>query len=198
MGVIAGKTSDKILLLTGVSAILAGSISMTVGEYVSVSTQRDSEKADIRKEIEEHAKGPEHVRRELDELIGIYVDKGLSERLARQVAIELSKGDVIRVHMREELGIDIDNLSSPIKAAVFSGLSFLVGSIAPMASLLVKNAVARIAVIIAIDVVMFIAFGIISARLGGSTAFRACVRITIGGLCALAVTFGIGYVFGTM
>lgn len=198
MGVIAGNTTDRILLLTSISAILGGSISMAVGEYVSVSSQRDSERADIQKEIDEHAKGPEHRMRELDELTGIYVQKGLNQRLAREVAEELSRGDVIRVHMRDELGIDIDELSSPSKAAFFSGISFLFGSIVPMISLFIPNRLIRILIIIAIDIVMSILFGIISARLGGAPLFKPCVRILIGVLGALGVTFAAGYLFSIL
>ena len=195
MGVIAGQTSDRILLLTSVSAILAGSISMAVGEYVSVSTQRDSEKADIQKEIDEHAKGPESRQRELEELADIYVNRGLSAPLARQVAEELSRGDVIRVHMQDELGIDIDNLSSPSKAAFFSGISFLFGSVPPMISLFFKNKWLRIGIIVFIDVILFIIFGIVSSKLGGAPMMRPVFRILLGGLCALAITYAVGYLF---
>lgn len=195
MGVIAGSVSDRILLLTSISAILGGSISMAVGEYVSVSTQRDSERADIQKEIDEHAKGPEFQRRELDELTNIYINRGLNPELAKQVAIELSKGDVIRVHMQDELGIDIDNLSSPSKAAFFSGISFLFGSIIPLFALFVRNRIARILTIIAIDIILFIFFGYISAKLGGAPKILPCVRIIIGGLFALGITYAAGYLF---
>ena len=198
MGVIAGNTTDQILLLTSISAIIAGSLSMAVGEYVSVSTQRDSEKADIQKEIDEHAKGPEHVRRELDELTIIYINRGLNPKLARQVAVELSKGDVIRVHMQDELGIDIDNLSSPSKAALFSGLSFLVGSAPPLIALLIKTKLIRILVIVGIDLILFTIFGVLSARLGGAPVRRPCIRIIIGGLGALGITFAVGYLFNIL
>jgi|SRR6478609_7796190 len=195
MGVIAGNTSDRFLLLTSVSAILGGSISMAVGEYVSVSTQRDSERADIQKEIDEHSKGPEYVKRELDELTNIYIKRGLNRILARQVAVELSKGDVIRVHMQDELGIDIDNLSSPSKASFYSGISFLFGSVIPLCALFVKNQMARILTIIAIDIVLFILFGYISAKLGGAPKLLPCIRIILGGLFALGITYAAGYLF---
>jgi len=198
MGVIAGNTGDRILLLTSVSAILAGSISMAVGEYVSVSTQRDSERADIQKEIDEHAKGPESVQRELDELTAIYINKGLSPELARMVAEELSRGDVIRVHMQDELGIDIDNLSSPSKAALFSGISFLFGSIIPLVAIFVKNKWIRIGTIVVIDLILFIFFGYLSARLGGAPKGRPIARIITGGLFALGITFAAGYLFSLL
>ena len=197
LGVIAATVPDQILLLTSISAIVGGSLSMALGEYVSVSTQKDSELADIEKEKREHAKGPESQEMEMQELAQIYEQRGLSKTLARTVAEELSKGDVIRVHMQDELGIDIDNLSSPLKAAVFSGFSFLVGSSIPLFCLLVRSIIPRIIVLVIIDIILFIFFGIFSAKLGGASIWKACLRITIGGLIALGVTYGVGYALGT-
>lgn len=196
LGVIAATQSDRVLILASVSAIVGGSLSMALGEYVSVSTQRDSEKADIQKEKDEHAKGPVSRAMELQELALIYEKKGLNSQLAKQVAEELSKGDVIRVHMRDELGIDIDNLSSPTKAAFFSGISFLVGSSIPLLCLLFKKTWIRIAVLASIDILLFLLFGFLSAYLGGASIIKACSRIAIGGIIALAATYAAGYLLG--
>ena len=196
MAVIAGDVANRILLLTSISAIVGGSLSMAVGEYMSVSTQRDSEKADIKKETEEHAKGPEAQQRELQELTAIYIHKGLPPALAQVVAEELSKGDnVVRIHIMEELGINVDELSSPTKAAFFSGLSFLFGGVFPLFALLFTNKWYRVGAVVAIDTVLFVFFGMLSATLGGSSKAKATVRVLIGGLVALAVTFGVGYLF---
>jgi vacuolar iron transporter family protein len=199
LGVSAATSNDKLLLLACLSAIVGGSLSMALGEYVSVSTQRDSERADIEKERKEHAKGPYHRERELQELADIYVNRGLSPALARTVAEELSKGDVIRVHMHDELGIDIDNLSSPSKASLWSGLSFLFGGSVPLISLLVNgnSKWLRVGVLVAIDMILFILFGLISSKVGGAPVLRPCLRIAIGGILALVVTFGVGMLLGT-
>ena len=129
MGVAAGTTATGVLLTTGVAALSAGSLSMAVGEYVSVSSQRDSEQADIAKERHELEKYPDH---ELDELTAIYESKGLSPVLARQVAVELSKGDLLAVHMAEELGITEETIARPVQASVVSAASFAVGAALPL------------------------------------------------------------------
>ena len=102
------------------------------------------------------------------------------------------------MHMQDELGIDVDNLSSPSKAAFFSGISFLFGSIVPLIAILVKNRLARIMTIVGIDVVLFTIFGVLSAKLGGAPVRRPCIRIIFGGLCALGITFAAGYLFNVL
>lgn len=134
MGVGAGNADLKVLRLSGVAGLIAGALSMAMGEYVSVSSQRDSEKADIKKEIEEQLKGPAAQARELEELAQIYVSRGIPYDLAKQVAVILTERDVIRAHARDELGIDIDDLSNPWQAAIVSGLCFSAGAAMPLLS----------------------------------------------------------------
>lgn len=196
MGVIGANVADRFLLLSALAALTGGTLSMALGEYVSVSVQSDSEKADIQKEIEEHAKGPEFQQRELEELAGIYEAKGLDPELAMTVAQELSKGDVIRVHMQDELGIDVDNLSSPIQACIFSGLSFLFGGAIPLIAMIFQQKLIRIIVIIVIDLILFFLFAVVSSKLAGSPKiFKACFRLVFGGFLALSCTFLTGYLF---
>jgi VIT1/CCC1 family predicted Fe2+/Mn2+ transporter len=139
MGVGSGSPDLAVLRLSGVAALISGALSMAVGEYVSVSSQRDSERADIQKEIEEQLKGPEAQARELEELSSIYVARGVPEDLARQVAVALTEKDVIRAHARDELGIDIDELSNPLQAAVISALTFAGGAALPLLSAVFLN-----------------------------------------------------------
>ena len=145
MGVGSGSSDLAVLRLSGVAALISGALSMALGEYVSVSAQKDAEKADIDKEIQEQLKGPEAQARELDELAQIYVDRGVPEELARQVAVALTEKDVIRAHARDELGIDIDELANPIQAAVVSALCFSFGAALPLLScIFLPNATHRL------------------------------------------------------
>lgn len=145
MGVGSGSSDLAVLRLSGVAALISGALSMAAGEYVSVSSQRDAEKADIEKEILEQLKGPEAQLRELDELTQIYVDRGVPEDLARQVAVALTEKDVIRAHARDELGIDIDELANPLQASVVSALCFSFGAVLPLLSaIFIPNATNRL------------------------------------------------------
>jgi VIT1/CCC1 family predicted Fe2+/Mn2+ transporter len=134
MGVGSGSSDLDFLRLSGVAALISGALSMAAGEYVSVSSQRDAERADIEKEILEQLKGPEAQARELDELTQIYTERGVPQELARQVAVALTEKDVIRAHARDELGIDIDELANPLQAAVVSALCFSFGAALPLLS----------------------------------------------------------------
>lgn len=132
MGVSAGDDDLRFMRLSGVAGLIAGALSMAVGEYVSVSSQRDAEKADIHKEIQEQLKGPEAQARELDELTEIYVSRGIPRNLARQVAEHLTENDVIRAHARDELGIDLDELANPWQASIVSAICFSSGAAIPL------------------------------------------------------------------
>ena len=134
MGVGSGSTDLSVLRLSGVAALIAGALSMAAGEYVSVASQRDAEQADIDKEILEQLKGPEAQARELEELTLIYVDRGVPQELAKQVAVALTEQDVIRAHARDELGIDMDTMANPLQAAVVSAFSFCFGAMLPLLS----------------------------------------------------------------
>jgi len=194
LGVAAADASRTTILTTGVAAVAAGAFSMAVGEYVSVSSQRDAEQADIAKERRELERFPEH---ELDELTGIYVDKGLSPELAREVATELSKGDRLAVHMVEELGITEATLARPLQAAVTSALSFAIGALLPLLAMLAAGGELRIAATAVVSTIALGVLGATGARLGGAAIRPATVRVVLGGLGAMALTTFIGRLLGT-
>ncbi len=194
MGV-AGATSDAgTIALAGTAGLVAGALSMAAGEYVSVSTQRDSEKALLDKERRELAEEPEE---ELAELAGIYVGKGLSEELALQVATELTEHDALGAHAEAELGIDPDELTNPWHAAFASMLAFTVGALLPLLTITLTPTDTRIAVTVASVVVALAATGWSSARLGYAPAPPAVVRNMAGGAFAMAVTYAVGALLGT-
>jgi vacuolar iron transporter family protein len=166
---------------------------MAAGEYVSVSTQRDTELALIAKETRELAEEPEE---ELAELADLYRERGLSEATARQVALELTEHDALRSHLDVELGIDPDELTSPWQAAVASMVSFTVGALLPMLTILLFAHDLRVYVTVAAVTVALAVTGYVSARIGDAPARPAVVRNVVGGLLAMAVTYGIGSLIG--
>ena len=192
---VAGATSDLGPILTASSAALVGgAISMALGEYVSVSSQRDTERALIEKETRELAEMPDE---ELGELAELYEAKGLSAETARKVAEELTAHDALRAHLDIELGIDPDELTSPWQAAVSSAIAFTLGALLPFLAILLPPAEWRVpttfvAVLIALGLT-----GTISATLGGAGKRRAVVRLVAGGALALAVTWALGLLLGT-
>ena len=191
----AGATSDKnALVIAGVAGLAAGAMSMGAGEYVSVSTQRDSELALLAKERRELREEPEE---ELAELAGLYVEKGLDEALAMQVAIALTEHDALAAHAEAELGIDPDDVASPWHAALASMLSFTLGALLPLLTMVLVAPAARIWVTVAAVVLALALTGWSSARLGRSRPGRAVARNVAGGLFAMAVTYGIGSLLGT-
>ncbi len=194
IGVAAATTDRGAVLTAGLAGLAAGAMSMAVGEYVSVSTQRDSEKALIAKEIRELDEEPEA---ELAELAGIYRGKGLSPDLALQVAEQLTAHDALAAHAEVELGIDPENYTNPSHAAWASMAAFTIGALLPLVAIVLPPTAWRIPVTV-VAVVLALAFtGLVSARLGRSDAKRATVRVVIGGLLAMAVTYGIGALMGT-
>jgi len=193
LGIAAANATTSVMVTTGIAALAAGSLSMAVGEYVSVSSQRDSEEADIAKERHELEKFPEH---ELDELTGIYMGKGLSQPLAREVAIELSKGDQLAVHMSEELGLTEGNLAQPLQAATASAVSFALGALVPLLTILITPVSARVPVTAFVALGALGALGAVGARIGGAAVGRATVRMLIGGAGAMALTTAIGRIVG--
>ena len=194
IGVAAATTDRGAVLTAGLAGLAAGAMSMAVGEYVSVSTQRDSEKALIAKEIRELDEEPEA---ELAELAGIYRGKGLSPDLALQVAQQLTAKDALAAHAEVELGIDPENYTNPWHAAWASMAAFTIGALLPLLAIVLPPTAWRIPVTV-VSVVLALAFtGLVSARLGRSDAKRATVRVVIGGLLAMAVTYGIGALMGT-
>ena len=194
MGV-AGATSDPATIaIAGTAGLVAGSLSMGAGEYVSVSTQRDSEKALLDKERRELAEEPEE---ELAELAGIYVGKGLSDELALEVARELTQHDALAAHAEAELGIDPDDLTNPWHAAWASMLAFTVGALLPLLTITLTPAGTRIWVTVASVVVALAVTGWTSARLGYGATSPAVVRNVAGGAFAMAVTYAVGALLGT-
>ncbi|WP_026316478.1 VIT1/CCC1 transporter family protein [Actinokineospora enzanensis] len=191
---VAGATADRTAILAaGVAGLVAGALSMAGGEYVSVSTQRDTERAALRLEERELAEMPEA---EEQELADIYREKGLSAELAAQVARELTQKDALHAHAEAELGIDPDNLTSPWQAAVASFLSFAIGALIPLVSIALPPVDARVWTCIIAVVVGLVLTGFISARLGGAPPRRAILRNVVVGTLAMVVTYYVGVLFG--
>ena len=195
LGVAAADATRGTIITAGVAGLVAGAASMAIGEYVSVSSQRDSEQADIAKETWELEHTPEH---ELDELTAIYKGKGLTQELARAVAVQLTKEDALKVHMAEELGITHLTLARPVQASVSSAGSFSVGAAIPLVAVALASSSQRIATTIVVAVFALVALGISSAKAGGAHPLRPTFRVVFGGLVAMAFTMAIGRLVGTV
>lgn len=193
LGVAASDASGRTILVAGTAGLVAGATSMAIGEYVSVSSQRDSEQADIQKETWELENTPE---RELAELTGIYQAKGLSHKLAREVAEELTAHDALSTHLAEELGISRHNLARPLQAAVSSATAFSIGAGIPLLASSLANDASRIWVTIVTVFAALLGLGVGSATFGGAHPARPVLRIMIGGGAAMAFTMAIGSLFG--
>lgn len=192
---VAGATSAMAPILTaGVAAVVGGAISMALGEYVSVSSQRDSQRALITKERRELEEDPE---RELEELASLYEATGLSHQTARQVAIERTAHDALAAHLDLELHITEGEVASPWNAALASALAFALGAVLPMAAILLPPESVRIPITFAAVLIALAITGAASAAIGGSPVLRPTLRVVIGGALALAVTFAIGSLLGT-
>lgn len=192
---VAGATSLVAPVLTaGVAGLVGGAISMALGEYVSVSSQRDSQRALIAKERHELAAQPEA---ELEELTGIYQAKGMSHETARRVAEELTAHDAVAAHLEAELGISEADVVSPWQAAWASAAAFFVGALLPLVAILLPPASIRVPVTFAVVLVALAATGATSAWIGGTHWLRPTVRVVVGGAIALAATFLIGTLLGT-
>ncbi|WP_111720830.1 VIT family protein [Homoserinimonas sp. OAct 916] len=193
VGVAGATTSPQVILIAGVAALVGGAISMALGEYVSVSSQSDSEKALIAKETRELAEEPEA---ELAELAGIYQSKGLSPETAHRVAVELTEHDALAAHLSAELNISESDLVSPWHAAFASALAFTVGAILPLLAILLTPEPWRVVVTFVVVLVALAITGTLAAAIGGSSRRRAAVRVVVGGALALAATYGIGLLLG--
>ncbi|KAG2454701.1 hypothetical protein HYH02_000538 [Chlamydomonas schloesseri] len=197
LGVGGGSDDLAAMRLAGIASWVAGALSMALGEYVSVASQRDTEEADIEKERQQQAKGPAAQAHELQELTDIYISRGLTRELARQVAEQLTEKDVIRAHARDELGIDLDAMANPLQAAVVSCVAFTAGAIIPLlAGSFIHNPVARLAAVAVVAVIGLAVFGLTGSLLGGAKWFRGALRVVIGGCLAMAITFGVGRALG--
>ncbi|MET9286614.1 VIT1/CCC1 transporter family protein [Nocardia beijingensis] len=193
VGVAAATTDTPALFTAGIAGLSAGAISMAVGEYVSVSTQRDSERALLAKERRELRDEPDY---ELVELTGIYQAKGLTPETARKVAEELTAHDAFTAHAEAELGLDPTELTNPWQAALSSAVAFTLGALLPLLAILLPPVTARIPVTFAAVLAALALTGSVSAGLGGSSRGRAVVRVVLGGALAMAVTYGIGQLAG--
>ncbi|MFE1767947.1 VIT family protein [Streptomyces angustmyceticus] len=193
---VAGATGSRGALLTaGLAGLLAGSLSMAAGEYVSVSTQRDSEKAALAQEKRELAREP---RAELVELTGMLADKGLDEQLAREVAEQLTEHDALRAHAEVELGIDPDRLTNPWHAAGASFLAFTVGALLPLLAIVLPPAAHRLWITVVAVLAALALCGWSSARMGAAPVSRAVLRNVGGGAVAMGVTYAAGTVLGAV
>jgi VIT1/CCC1 family predicted Fe2+/Mn2+ transporter len=195
IGVAASGAGQAAVATAGVAALSAGAMSMAAGEFVSVSSQRDTENADLALEERELAADPTGELRELSE---IYIDRGLSPGLAAQVAEALTDHDALEAHARDELGLDEERRARPLQAAAASAAAFSAGAIPPLIAAIVPGKPARIPVCVAVAVAMLILLGDLGARLGGAPRMRAVVRVTGWGLLAMGVTAGVGAIAGTV
>lgn len=193
VGVAGATTATGPIVTAGVAGVVGGALSMALGEYVSVSSQRDSEHALIEKERRELAEMPEE---ELEELAGLYEQRGLSSVTARQVALELTEKDALRAHLATELNIDPDDVVSPWRAAFASALAFLTGGILPLLAIVLPPASWRVPVTFAAVLVALAVTGAVGAHVGESSKRVAAIRVVVGGAAALAATFTIGSLLG--
>ena len=194
LGVAASDASRNAILTAGIAGLVAGAASMALGEYVSVSSQRDSELSDIAKETWELEHTPD---RELAELTAIYQEKGLNHDLARQVAVELTKKDALKVHLAEELGITEHNRAQPVQAATTSGIAFTLGGAMPIVAMAIGNSMAtRIWVTLVLSVASLVALGSVGAHYGKASKRVSVRRVVIGGIVAMAFTMLVGKLFG--
>jgi len=194
VGVAAATTELGPIITAGLAALVGGALSMAVGEYISVSSQSDSQRALIAKEREELRTSPDE---ELAELAGLYRAKGLTAETATQVALELTAHDALAAHLSAELNIDETEVASPWAAAASSAIAFVSGAILPFAAIVLLPETVRIPVTFVIVALVLAGTGALGARIGGSPLLRATVRVTVGGALALAATFVIGSLLGT-
>lgn len=192
---VAGATNQRTVIFTaGLAGILAGAISMAAGEYVSVSSQRDTEKAILNREKYELANFP---KEEQAELVKTYILKGLSSSTATKAAAELTQKDAYAAHIDAELSIDPNNLPNPWQAAISSALAFLAGAALPFAAILLPPANSRIIVTFVSTIIALALTGLLSAKFGHASVYRAVLRLTAGGVIAMSITYIIGTIIGT-
>jgi VIT1/CCC1 family predicted Fe2+/Mn2+ transporter len=192
--VAAASQGRSALLVAGTAGLVAGALSMAAGEYVSVSSQSDTEKADLARERTELATQPELERQEL---AGIYVERGLTPELAGQVAEQLMARDALRAHARDELGISSTVRARPVQAAVTSALAFAVGASLPLLTALVAPARLVVLLVSGTSLVFLTGLGALAAWTGGAPVPRAALRVAFWGALAMAITAGVGRIFGT-
>ena len=195
VGVAAAATAPGDVLIAGVAGLVAGAMSMAAGEYVSVSSQADTEHADLARERAELLDDP---ALELDELSEIYTQRGVEPGLARQVAQQLMKAGALAAHARDELGISAVTTARPLQAALTSAATFSLGAAMPLLMVVVAPAALLVPAVSAASLVFLALLGAIGARTGGANVWRATARVTFWGALAMALTAGIGKLFGTV
>lgn len=194
VGVAAANAAPTTVLLTGISGLFAGAMSMAAGEYVSVSSQADTERADIARETAELEEEPEAERQEL---AAIYRQRGLDHDLSVRVADQLMAYDALGAHLRDELGISETIAARPVQAAFASAASFAAGAVVPVLATLLFKGQALVWAVIAITLVLLAVTGAVGAQAGGASKMRGAARVVFWGALAMAVTFAIGRIFGT-
>ena len=195
VGVAAADTSPSGVLVAGVAGLVAGAMSMAAGEYVSVHSQSDTEQADLTRERGELAAQPAAEQRELTD---IYVARGLSPDLARQVAEQLTAHDALAAHARDELGVSAGLAARPVQAALASAASFTVGAVLPLAVAALAPATGLIAWVAGASLAFLAVLGGVAARVGGADMVKGAWRVTFWGALAMAITAGVGRLFGTV
>ena len=194
VGVASAAAAPNSVLIAGVAGLVAGAMSMAAGEYVSVSSQSDTEQADLARERAELAESPEF---ELDELTQIYVGRGVDQVLARQVAQQLMQKDALAAHAHDELGISKITTARPVQAAMTSALTFSAGAAMPLLMVVVSPAAWLVWIVSAASLGFLALLGAIGARTGGAKILKATARVTFWGALAMALTAGIGALVGT-
>jgi VIT1/CCC1 family predicted Fe2+/Mn2+ transporter len=195
VGVAGAAAKQDDVLIAGVAGLAAGAMSMAAGEYVSVSSQSDTEQTDLARERKELS---EHAELELDELASIYVERGVDPALARRVAQQLMAKDALTAHARDELGISAITTARPVQAALTSAAMFSTGAALPLLMVVVSPAGALVPIVSAASLGFLALLGAIGAVAGGANVLRATVRVTFWGAFAMALTAGIGRLFGTV
>ncbi len=195
VGVAAAQSSHQNILLTGVAGLVAGAMSMAAGEYVSVSSQADTENADLARETAELASNIEFERAELAQ---IYVKRGLDPQLAAKVSEQLMAHDALGSHARDELGINDAFSARPIQAALASAAAFTVGGALPLALVFISSPEKLIYTVSAASLFFLISLGVLAARVGGANVWRGALRVGFWGALAMGITAGIGSLFGTV
>ena len=193
IGVATASSTREPILLAAVAGLVAGALSMAAGEYVSVSSQTDTERADIEREKKELAEMPEE---ELNILAQIYEQRGLKKETARQVAIELTEKDALAAHVRDELGINEISQAKPIQAALASGASFTVGGLLPLLVVLFAPVKTMEYWLYGFTIIFLMILGATAAKTGGSNIPKAILRITVWGTIAMVLSGAVGYLFG--
>ena len=192
VGVASASAGRSVLLATGVASLVAGAGSMAIGEYSSVSSQRDAERADLETEAEELETMP---RAELAELTTIYEQRGLPRPLAREVAETLTAHDALTAHARDELGLDPDDLARPLEAALTSAVSFALGALIPLLVVLAASTGFRVPAVVISTLIGLGMLGAVGARLGGAPMLRPALRVFVGGAAAMSVAWLVGQTF---